>query len=82
MSCDVVSVGVVTVEDMTSTRTHTCVYFDDGSLEHLCSCGSRALLVIDDEELGGVLLALRDEEPAAPTRLPSARAIEELAVSA
>lgn len=74
--------GVVTVDDMTSTRTHTCVYFDDGGLEHLCSCGSRALLVIEDDEVGGVLVALLDEEPVAPTRLRSSHPVEELAVSA
>lgn len=32
-----------------STRIHTCVYFDDGELEHLCACGAQAMLVLDEQ---------------------------------
>ena len=71
---------------MTSNRTHICVYFDDGGPEHVCVCGSRALLVLDDGGTqGGVLVALLDE--SAPVTALTARGRTrardgELAVSA
>ncbi|WP_024285879.1 hypothetical protein [Cellulomonas sp. KRMCY2] len=53
---------------MTSTRNHTCVFFDDGELEHhVCACGRRALYLLDDDGSDGVLVALLDDEVAAVT---------------
>ncbi|WP_188079116.1 hypothetical protein [Actinotalea subterranea] len=45
-----------------STTTHTCVYFDDGEIELLCTCGQRALLVLDEDGTDGTLVVLLDED--------------------
>lgn len=44
-----------------STRIHTCVYFDDGELEHLCACGARAMLVLDEQGEAGLVALLPAE---------------------
>jgi hypothetical protein len=70
---------------MTSNRTHTCVYFDDGGPEHVCVCGSRALLVLDEDGTEGVLVALLDESTtvtALTARAQVPARTGELAVSA
>ena len=64
------SVVVPTVGDMEtttgpSTRTHICIYFDDGGPELLCSCGCRAVLLVDDEGYDSALYAMLEEEAAA-----------------
>ncbi|MCU1432934.1 MAG: hypothetical protein JWP95_2039 [Actinotalea sp.] len=64
-----------------STRTHICVFFDDGEIEHFCGCGERALYLVDDEEVGGVLVLLQDDTATVTTLVPARRA-RELAVSA
>lgn len=71
-----------------STRTHICVFFDDGELEHhVCACGRRALYLLDEDGSDGVLVpepevdALDDTAVAyVPTRLTGPAT--ELAVSA
>ena len=40
---------------MSTDHTHLCVYFDEGELELVCVCGSRAI------EVDGVLVALEAE---------------------
>jgi hypothetical protein len=84
MSWAVVSVAVVTVRSMTSTRSHTCVFFDDGALEVACGCGQRAMyLVEDDDELGATLVVLLEETATVTTLVPTTAArSRELAVSA
>ena len=48
---------------MTSTRTHICVFFDDGELEHhVCACGRRALYLLDDHGSDGVLVSVLDDD--------------------
>lgn len=47
MSSRPVSEVVVTVGAM-STRTHTCVFFDEGEL-HVCGCGQTAMLVTEED---------------------------------
>lgn len=64
-----------------STRTHICVFYDDGEMEHFCGCGERALFLIDDEETGGVLLLLQDDTATVTTLVPAHRR-RELAASA
>lgn len=62
---------------MSTDRTHVCVYFDEGDLELVCFCGSRAI------EEDGVLVALEDAEVTVAvlrTDLPADR--RELAVPA
>ena len=44
-----------------STRTHSCVFFDDGEL-HLCGCGQTAMLVIEED--GSQLLVVLDAPDA------------------
>ena len=64
-----------------STSTHVCVYFDDGELEHLCGCGSRALLVVGEDGLEA--LVVLDGDEATVTTLTTGRlAPHELLVSA
>ena len=63
-----------------STRTHICVFFDDGAIEHLCGCGEQALHLPEDEVLGGVLVVLADVAATVTTLVPVRR--RELAVSA
>lgn len=70
---------------MTSNRTHICVYFDDGGPEHVCVCGSRALLVVDEHTGESVLVALLDESAPVSALAGHGRARDhagELAVSA
>ena len=66
------SVARSTVVGMTTTRVHTCTYFDDGDLEHLCACGSRAFYLTEqDGVLDGtepVLVVLAEEITAAAHR--------------
>ena len=66
---------------ITTSPTHTCVYFDDGAEELLCGCGQRALYLLDgDEELLVVLVA---EDEAVVTSIGTVtEAPRELAVSA
>ena len=48
---------------MTSIRTHTCVFFDDGELEHhVCACGRRALYLLDDDGSDGVFVAVDETD--------------------
>ena len=68
MSSTVVSVVASTVGRMTTTRTHTCIYFDDGDLEHRCACGSRAFYLTEqDGVLDGTepVLVVLAEDPTA-----------------
>lgn len=66
-----------------STRTHVCVYFDDGELDHLCACGSRALLVLGEDGLEALVVVAPDDEGATVTTLTTDRpAPRELLVSA
>lgn len=60
---------------MSTHRTHVCVYFDEGDLELLCVCGSRAV------EVDGTLVAL-EEELTVTAVLRAPRRREELAVPA
>lgn len=63
---------------MTSTRTHTCVYFDDGEPELVCACGSYAVR-LDEPGFEDVLVALDDGRVA---DLAAAGGQERYAVSA
>jgi len=75
-----VSVVAPTVESMTTTRIHTCIYFDDGGAEHRCACGSRAFYLVEEDGMDPVLVVLDDDatlSPAAADRL-----VHELAISA
>ena len=54
-----------------STRTHVCVYFDDGELDHGCVCGSRAILVLDEDGLEA--LVVLDDDGATVTTLTTGR---------
>lgn len=40
-----------------STRSHSCVFFDDGEL-HVCGCGQTAMLVTEED--GSTLLVVLD----------------------
>lgn len=60
---------------MSTHRTHVCVYFDDGDLELLCVCGSRAV------DVEGTVVAL-EEDLTVTAVLRTPRRHEELAVSA
>ncbi len=75
------SVVAPTVERMTTTtRIHTCIYFDDGGAEHRCACGSRAFLLVEEDGLEPVLVVLDDEPARSPQ--PVDRFVRELAISA
>lgn len=66
---------------MATTPDHICVYFDDGELEHVCSCGARALYVLEED--GGVLVALKaDVVPVGGARPGPAPEAAALAISA
>lgn len=53
---------------MTSTRTHICVFFDDGELEHhVCACGRRALYLLDDDGSDSVLVTVLEDDALADT---------------
>ena len=68
------TVGGMTTRTTTRTtsRVHTCTYFDDGGAEHLCSCGSRAFYLTEhDGVLDGtepVLVVLEDGSAVAGLR--------------
>ncbi|MBX9245023.1 hypothetical protein ICW40_09395 [Actinotalea ferrariae] len=52
-----------------STSTHVCVYFDDGELDRLCVCGSRAFLVVDEHGLEVLVVLDGDDDGATVTTL-------------
>lgn len=81
VSREVVSVGVLTVEHM-STRTHVCVYFDDGELDHGCVCGSRAILVVGEDGLEALVVVGTDDGATVTTLTTGRLAPHELLVSA
>jgi hypothetical protein len=64
---------------MTTTRIHTCIYFDDGA-EHRCDCGSRAFYLVEEDGMEPVLVVLDGEESDSPEAAD--RMIHELAMSA
>ena len=76
----VVSVVAPTVERMTTERIHTCIYFDDGSAEHLCACGSRAFHLVEEDGMDPVLVVLHDDASRSPDAAD--RLVHELAISA
>jgi hypothetical protein len=80
MSPRVVSVVALTVERMTTTRIHTCIYFDDGGAEHRCACGSRAFYLVEEDGTDPVLVVLHDD--AELPREAADRLVRELAISA
>lgn len=49
---------------------HVCTWFEDAWPDHVCDCGARAVLVVD--ELGETSFALLDEPVAAAPQLLSA----------
>ena len=60
------SVAGATVAAMS---THVCVWFEDTWPDHVCVCGARAVVVVD--ELGDTFYAILEEAPAVPhQRLP------------
>jgi hypothetical protein len=65
---------------MTTTRIHTCIYFDDGGAEHLCPCGSRAFHLAEEDGAEPVLVVLHDEPSPSPRTAD--RFVHELAISA
>ena len=80
MSRPGVWVARLTVGAMTTTRIHTCTYFDDGGAEHLCACGSRAFYLAEEDGAEPVLVVLDDSPPATQRRVGSYP--RELAISA
>jgi len=62
-----------------TTRIHSCIYFDDGD-EHRCTCGSRALYLVEDESGEPILVVLHDDDTATPEK--AERLLHELAISA
>lgn len=49
--------------------THVCVWFEDSWPDHVCVCGARAVVVVD--ELGDTFYAVLDDAPEVPhQRLP------------
>ena len=49
--------------------THVCVWFEDSWPDHVCVCGARAVVVVD--ELGDTSYAVLDDAPEVPhQRLP------------
>jgi hypothetical protein len=65
---------------MTTTRIHSCIYFDDGDAEHRCPCGSRAFYLVEEDGTEPVLVVLHDDEEASPRT--TERLVHELAISA
>ncbi|GAA2719057.1 hypothetical protein [Cellulomonas aerilata] len=63
---------------MSTTRIHSCIYFDDG-VHHTCSCGSRAMFLVEDDGHEPVLVMLHDDGAAPET---AERLVRELAISA
>jgi hypothetical protein len=55
------SVAGATVAAMS---THVCVWFEDSWPDHVCVCGARAVVVVD--ELGETLYAILDTAPEVP----------------
>ncbi len=64
---------------MTTTRIHTCIYFDDG-IEHRCDCGSRAFYLVEEDGMDPVLVVLDDD--ASSSAAAANRFVHELAISA
>jgi hypothetical protein len=73
-------VARLTVGGMTTTRIHTCTYFDDGGAEHLCACGSRAFYLAEEDGAEAVLVVLDDGPPVTQRTVGSFA--RELAISA
>lgn len=49
--------------------THACVWFEDSWPDHVCVCGARAVVVVD--ELGDTFYAILEATPEVPhQRLP------------
>ena len=49
--------------------THVCVWFEDAWPDHVCACGARAVVVVD--ELGDTVYAILEAVPEVPhQRLP------------
>jgi hypothetical protein len=65
---------------MTTTRIHTCIYFDDGGAEHRCACGSRAFHLVEEDGMDPVLVVLHDDAALPPQTAD--RLVHELAISA
>ncbi|GEN78435.1 hypothetical protein N867_09830 [Actinotalea fermentans ATCC 43279 = JCM 9966 = DSM 3133] len=62
----VLSVARISVAAMS---THVCVWFEDSWPDHVCVCGARAVVVVD--ELGDTFYAVLDDAPQVPhQRLP------------
>ncbi len=64
------SVGVsVAGSTVAAMSTHVCVWFEDSWPDHVCVCGARAVVVVD--ELGDTFYAVLDDAPEVPhQRLP------------
>lgn len=45
--------------------THVCTWFEDTWPDHACDCGTRAVLVMDDD--GAVTFADLDVDPSHPS---------------
>jgi hypothetical protein len=81
MSPVVVSVAGTTVAGMGTERIHTCIYFDDGDPELLCVCGGRGMILVEDDDSEGMLVALLDDVDISPAQV-TVTLRRELAVSA
>lgn len=44
--------------------THVCVWFEDSWPDHVCVCGARAVVVVD--ELGDTFYAILEATPEVP----------------
>ncbi len=55
--------------NVAAMSTHVCVWFEDSWPDHVCVCGARAVVVMD--ELGDTFYAVLDDAPEVPhQRLP------------
>ena len=43
---------------MTRSHIHRCTFFDDGDLELVCVCGTRGVVLVDDDAPEGMLVVV------------------------
>ena len=68
---------------MATTRSHSCVFFDDdGWSEPVCACGQRALRTRDETGTDAVLVLLDSETVLDALTGVGGRSRDELAISA
>ena len=46
---------------MTRSHIHRCTFFDDGDLELVCVCGTRGVVLVEDDAPEGMLVVLLDD---------------------